>query len=185
MNTEQKREAARLIQTLTKADVRSHFTTDFGREHDISGVSVIVPADKAKDLVLKLRGVLPHEMLAFVGTHQWLGKEKFKGVEVVVIIGESQFDILRRVRTNGTNYDLDTEDIVAKLIEYDNAFGIRIFHAETDAVEFDLLRTPDDMTAFANDVYAFCPDIVDQGFGEVEKLAEAIEAEGTVYLWWD
>src|SRR5512138_2679044 len=79
MNTEQKREAERLIRTLTKAEVRSHFTTDFGREHDSGGVSVIVPADKAKDLVLKLRGVLQQEMLAFVGTHQWLGKEKFKG----------------------------------------------------------------------------------------------------------
>lgn len=185
MNTEQKREAARLIQTLTKAEVRSHFTTDFGREHDMSGVSVIVPADKAKALVLKLREVLPHRMLAFVGTHQWLGKEKFQGVEVVVAIGDSQFDILRLVRTNGTNYDLDTEDIIVKLMQYDSADGIRIFHAETDVVAFDLLRTPDDMMAFANDVYAFCPDIVDQGVGDVEKLAEAIEAEGTVYLWWD
>jgi hypothetical protein len=185
MNTAQKREAERLIQTLTKAEVRSHFTTDFGREHDLGGVSVIVPADKAKDLVLKLRGVLPHEMLAFVGTHQWLGKEKFKGVEVVVIAGKSQFDILRLMRSNGANYDLATEDIVAKLVQYDSAFGIRIFHAETDVVEFDLLRTPGDMTAFANDVYVFCPDIVDQGVGDVKKLAEAIEAEGTVYLWWD
>ena len=41
------------------------------------------------------------------------------------------------------------------------------------------------MKAFANEVYEFCPDIVDQGVGDVEKLAAGIAATKEVYLWWD
>jgi hypothetical protein len=48
-----------------------------------------------------------------------------------------------------------------------------------------LYRTPSDMAAFAADIYAFCPDIVDQGDMTDAELAEAIEASGSVYLWWD
>ena len=184
MNAEQKREAKRLIGTVTKSEVRSHFTTDFGRQHDASGVSVIVPEKKAKGLVETLRAMLTREMLAFFGTHQWLRRDVQRG-QVVVGVRVSQFDILRLARSNGANYNISTEEIIDKLMEYDREVGIRIWHAETDVVEFDLLHTPDDMVAFTADVYAFCPDIIDQGDMDVQEMAEAIAAAGTVYLWWD
>ena len=44
---------------------------------------------------------------------------------------------------------------------------------------------PKDYTKFAREVYAFCPDIVDQGAGSVEELAKEIERTKSVYLWWD
>ena len=40
-------------------------------------------------------------------------------------------------------------------------------------------------TAFAREVYAFCPDVVDQGTETVEALAAEMKQENTVYLWWD
>lgn len=177
--------ATRALSSLTGAPVRPYSTYNFGREKDERCVSVVTTGWDRPALLAELRRQLPGDTVAFVGTSRWLGKERHEGREVVVGPGRSQFDILRLAQTDGANFDLETEDIVAKLAEYDRAHGIDIWHAETDTVEFHLLRAPADLAAFAADVYEFCPDIVDQGVGSVEALAEAIEALGGVYLWWD
>ena len=132
-----------------------------------------------------LREALPPGSVAFIGTTRWLGDEQHEGVELVVGPGASQLDIPRLVRSDAANYDMGTEDLVRKLREYDRDYGIGIFHAETDTIGFTLLNAPDDMPAFAADLYAFCPDVVDQGLGSVEALEESVEAYGQVYLWWD
>jgi hypothetical protein len=78
-----------------------------------------------------------------------------------------------------------TEDLIKHLKKYDDEYGIRIFHAETDTIQFDLVNLPSDLGAFARDLYQFCPDIVDQGVGSVAALKEAIREHRQVYLWWD
>ena len=123
--------------------------------------------------------------MAFIGTTQWLGEEKHDGVEVVLGKGKDQFDIVRLARTDACNYDLFAEDIIQRLEKYHHSFGIDIFHAETDTIEFDLIGFPTDLAAFAKDLFDFCPDIVLQGVGTVEALEEAIADTGKVYLWWD
>ena len=99
--------------------------------------------------------------------------------------GGSQFDILRLARADACNYDLDTEDIIGKLRAWHESCGIDIFHAETDTIELSLLKPPADVQAFAEDVYEFCPDIVDQGVRSVDALVKAIRDFGQVYLCWD
>ncbi len=106
-------------------------------------------------------------------------------MEIVVGKGGSQFDILHLGRSDACNYDMGTEDIIRKLQAWDRSYGIDIFHAETDIIELSLLKLPEDMQAFATDMYEFCPDIVDQGVGSVEALEEAIKDSREVYLWWD
>lgn len=178
-------EALRLLARLTGAPVRPYATYDFGRQRDEGCLSVILTEGEARPLLAELRERLPAGTVAFIGTTRWLGDECHAGAELVVGPGESQFDILRLARTDGVNHDLTTEDIIAKLREYDAAHGITIVRAETDTVEFNLDRNPADIAAFAADLYAFCPDIVDQGLGSVSALAESIEVVGAVSLWWD
>ena len=48
-----------------------------------------------------------------------------------------------------------------------------------------LVGAPDNWGAFAQEVYEFCPDIVDQGVGDVGALAEILDDTRRVYLWWD
>jgi hypothetical protein len=107
-------------------------------------------------------------------------------VEVVVGPGQSQFDILRIARSDAVNYGLETEDLVTRLQQYDRDVGISLLQAETDTIVFDLLREPADWAAFARELYAFCPDIVDQGgVDSVEELERQIRKERQVLLWWD
>ena len=41
------------------------------------------------------------------------------------------------------------------------------------------------MDAFANEVYEFCPDAVDQGVGSIDELKKAITEMQGLWLWWD
>lgn len=76
-----------------------------------------------------------------------------------------KFASLREHRTNGINCGLTNEDVIARLREWDEAYGITLSDAATDRVMVHLETLPEDMDAFAREVYRFCPDIVDQNFG--------------------
>ena len=180
-------EAAQQLAQLAKQPLRAYSTYDFGRERDTSARSIVVPTDVAEDLLNTFRNELSPGVIAFIGTTRWLGDEQHDAAsELVVANGASQFDSLLVARSDAINYGMETEDLVKKLTEYDQMHGISIFHAETDTIEFQLLRIPDQLTAFCEDLYTFCPDIVDQNCETVEALAQEIAAnEGKVFLWWD
>nr|WP_253260919.1 DUF4253 domain-containing protein [Rhodanobacter glycinis] len=80
---------------------------------------------------------------------------------------------------------MGTEDLIRKLKQWDVAYGIDIVMADTDTIQLRLKTVPPDIHAFAKELYAFCPDIVDQGVGSVEKLERSIRESRTVFLWWD
>jgi len=90
----------------------------------------------------------------------------------------SKFDILKTKGTNGINCDLETEDVIAKLQAWDDSYGITIANVEHDRLDVTFAKLPDDMQAFAEEVYAFCPDVVDQGFGCMDDMFEMAEATG-------
>ncbi len=76
-----------------------------------------------------------------------------------------KFADLRDRGTHGINFDLRTEDIIARLSQWDQAYGLDLSEVDTDRVGFVLKRLPDDLDSFVREVYDFCPDTVDQGFG--------------------
>ncbi len=76
-----------------------------------------------------------------------------------------KFQALHEKQTNGINCGHTTEDVIEQLKAWDQAFGIELTDVETDSVEFALKTLPDDLDSFVRQVYEFCPDTVDQGFG--------------------
>lgn len=180
-----RRDAAQLLTQTYNNSVRMYSTFDFGRQQNPDCLSTIVTCETDNTILLNLRKKLNPKLVAFIGTTQWLGKEKHDGVEVVVGLGSSQFDILRIAQSDAINYGMKTENLIEKLQEYDRNFGINIFHAETDTVEFEILSMSANLTSFAEDIYKFCPDIVNQGCGSISDLIEIIRMTGQVSLWWD
>jgi hypothetical protein len=168
------------------AKLRDHSTCDFGRERVEGNCAVVVPVDEAQDVVMQVRRSLPKGYVVWAGTQRWLGQEKLDGKsEIAIAPGQSQFDILRAAKSDAINFGKETEHLVKELKAWDEEFGIEIWHAETDTIELMLKQVPDDVEAFAQRVYEFCPDIVDQGDGDVGHLAETIAETKAVYLWWD
>lgn len=170
---------------LAQRPLRQFATRDFGRERNFEARSVVVSNEEAQPLVTKIRAELGPGLVAFVGCTRSLAGSPDEGSEVVVANGNSQFDILRVAQSDAVNYDMDTEDLIRKLKEYHSRYGIDIFHAETDTIEFRFTTLPSDLAKFCDDLYEFCPDIVDQGVGTVEELRKEISRTGTVLLWWD
>ena len=178
-------DATARLSALAGKPARAYATRDFGREHNAAARSVVVREGVAPGLVEKMRHEIGPGLLAFIGCTRSLADPPDTGNEVVVAPGDNQFDILRVAQSDAVNYDLGTEDLVRRLQEYDSKFGIDIFHAETDTIEFKCRSMPDDMPEFCRDLYDFCPDIVDQGVGTVEELEGEITRTGVVFLWWD
>ena len=178
-------EAGAYLAERSSQPLRPYSTQDFGRAEFHEARSVLVPESQAQALLGDVRSRLGPGLVAFIGTQNSLAKPRAKGVEVVVGCGASQFDILRIAASDAVNFDMVTEDLIRKLQAWDATLGVDIFHAETDTIQLRLKSLPADLLAFAQDVYEFCPDVVDQGVGSVQKLAEDIRTSGAVFLWWD
>ncbi len=174
-----------LLRDAAQAEVRRFSDYDFGRAKDVRSISAIVAKSAAQSMLSVVRRKLPPGFVAFIGTTQWLGDQRHEGVELVVGPARDQFDILRLAHTDAVNYDLTTEALVKKLRDIHSVNPIDIFQAETDTIQFRLLRPPSDARALAKDLYEFCPDAVDQGVGTLEALEKTVVNDQVVYLWWD
>lgn len=178
--------AAKRLSEIANAPAREYSTQEFGRVRYSEVRSVVVRKEKSHPVLERIRGELGLGLVAFIGTTQWLGDEVHTdGEEIVVAPASSQFDILRVAHSDAVNYDMETEDLIKKLTEFDRNYGIDIFHAETDTIEFKFLKLPNDMPSFCKDLYEFCPDIVDQGVGSLAALELEIQRTRQVFLWWD
>jgi hypothetical protein len=178
-------QAELILHETTGEQVRPYSTRDFGRDKYAPGRSVVVPQERAEDLLKQVRARLPVGLVAYVGVTNDLSRPKTKGVELAVAEGKDQFDIVRIAATDAVNYGMGTEAIIKELRTWDREFGIDIWQAETDTIQMRLKSLPKDTAAFAKKVYKFCPDIVDQGTGSVPDLARHIASEKAVLLWWD
>lgn len=88
---------------------------------------------------------------------------------------QDPFDVLRKAGTNGANYDLDTEDIIARLIAWQSRCEFQVTGAEGDTLDLVFTSLPKDLDAFVAELYDFCPDLVDQGTGCVVEMIESME----------
>jgi hypothetical protein len=71
---------------------------------------------------------------------------------------DNEYAVLRECHTNGANFDLDTEDIIARLKKWKELCSFRILGAKHDTVSIQFETLPKDMDAFAKDMYDFCPE---------------------------
>src|SRR5262245_12299411 len=85
------------------------------------------------------------------------------------------FEGLDKIETAGTsagNYGMDTGAICAKIQSWSGLCSLRILSADRASIKIAFDTLPEDMDAFASDVYEFCPDVVDQGTGCVREVIE-------------
>lgn len=95
------------------------------------------------------------------------------------------YKLMELCETNGCNYDIETEDIINKYKKWDNEFGIIPIAIGFDFCECKIINTNIDYYKLANEIYEFCPDVVDQGTETVEALEEEMKKSQTIFLWWD
>ncbi|MCW3466740.1 DUF4253 domain-containing protein [Chitinophaga nivalis] len=121
------------------------------------------------------------------GYHIFRSAESFgpEPDKIAVLKSADQFDILRYKGTNGNNFGISTDSLIKRLREWDTQYHFQIIGADHDWVELKFGTVPPDFTDLAQQVYDFCPDIVDQGTETVQALSEEMQRTHTLYLWWD
>ena len=102
-----------------------------------------------------------------------------EGDEVAILKTTDPFAMVRLRRSDGGNYGISTEDIIDRLMAWQQIATFDVVGASTDWVALVFSRLPEKICAFAEEVFDFCPDSVDQGVGLLrekthpEKFAEA------------
>ena len=175
-------------------EVRAFSHVDFGRERVPGALSVVIPggdamvSDEAIATLRTVRAQLPGGTVALLGTSRWLGDDAnaLDGmVELFVVEGKDPFDAVSHSKVDAINFGLETEAVVARLRKLDADYGLDLVRAETDTVEGFITGKNIDWERLAEELNEFCPDVVDQGVGDVGSLVDALKEDGRVYLWWD
>lgn len=107
------------------------------------------------------------------------------GYKVALVATPDPYQAMEYMETNGINFDIETKDIIARYKKWDNEFGIKHLSIGFDFCECEIVNTKINYKQLADEVYEFCPDVVEQGTETVERLEEEIKRTGSVYLWWD
>jgi hypothetical protein len=146
------------------------------------GIAVAVPEDKTDRILAQLRRKLvPIRYLPFVVEMN----EGLKRDKIGIIKGTDQYEILRIMHTNGDQYDISNEDLIERLKEWEKITPFTIIGADGDWVELEFRTLPKDLKAFAEEVYEFSPEAVEQGAGSVEELMKEIKKTNRLFLSWD
>ncbi len=146
------------------------------------GVTVPVPEDRTENVLNALRRKLaPLKYMAFVVEMN----ESINMDSIGVLKGTDQYEILRIMHTDGDQYDISNEDVIERLKDWEKTAVFDIIGAGNDWVEIEFTTLPRDLKAFAEEVYDFCPDAVDQGPGTTAELIRDIQQTKKLFLWWD
>ena len=96
-----------------------------------------------------------------------------------------KYDVLLAMQTNGQNFDLMPQDIVKWLRKLEKDQPFIITSAGFDFLGGKFTTKVARPAALAKRMYELCPDIVDQGAGDVKALAAELRKSQAFFFWWD
>lgn len=194
------------------------FTLKNFLENQTEGISFLASEKDSYDLLKKIRNIFEGKgYIAFISEKKYsfekdkLEKEfnlffdKSETINVITIIKtDDPYNILKIMSTSAPNFDLDNQEIIDKIKSWENISEFFISGASYDWVSIIFEKLPDNIEKFADEVYEFCPDTLDQGFhAELPKdfseedfedlfesqttkdLANSIKKYKYLFLWWD
>jgi hypothetical protein len=177
----------RNVLLLVKRESNEHIHRLIGFDEDgyqiyAPGISVPVPEDRSDSILNTLRKKLrPLQYMAFVVEMN----SGMKTDTIGILKGTDQYEIIRIMQTGGEEYDITNQDVIDQLKEWERLSSFAIVGADSDWVEIEFTSLPKDLKNFAEEVYDFCPDAVDQGPGSVDGLIRDIKRTNRLFLWWD
>lgn len=105
--------------------------------------------------------------------------------KIGVLKTTDKFEILKQIGTDGINFDITNDSLISIIKEFDKKYSIDLIGASGDWCDFAIQREPDDWMQLAREVYKVCPDVVEQGTGTIQVLADEMRKTKHLYFWWD
>lgn len=103
---------------------------------------------------------------------------------LAIIKSSNKYDILNIRKTHAYTHNLSTEKIIEKLKQWDKRYGITIVGAGYNWLNLKFDRLPENLPAFADEVLAFCPDVLLYSAATVTQLQQEIKSVKTLFLQW-
>ena len=99
---------------------------------------------------------------------------------------KDMFAPLIEAETNGDNFDISTEDIIARLKKWQKICSFRISGVDYNTVTLKFDTLPKDIKAFVREAYELCPDLVqiDEDV-DLPMLEKQLPKTRKLDLWWD
>lgn len=95
------------------------------------------------------------------------------------------YEAVAAIGPDGIRDEVDTEHVIAWLMEQDETTPFRLLNIHSDAIRIQLKRRARDPAALAERVESFCPFVVEKELGSMDDLVEALRKKRPLMLWWD
>lgn len=139
-----------------------------GNDYEFAPAAAVAASASRSEVVAMVADLQP-KLLGLGYRPFWSEQREANGAhsgEVVVVLKTTdQFAILDLWKTNGVNYGVEPEDVVHKLKDWESRFTIQIVGAAESWAAVQFSELPRNIGALAEEIYEFCPDSVEQGFG--------------------
>ncbi|MDA2812668.1 DUF4253 domain-containing protein [Nocardiopsis sp. RSe5-2] len=108
---------------------------------------------------------------------------------LMLVRASAGYEVPALLRWDGAcNHGIEGHEHMAVLRHFHEEYGAELVGMTGDVIELAVDRAPataGGAALAAMEMYAYCPDIVLQGIGTVEALAERVAPTGDWFLWWD
>ncbi len=104
---------------------------------------------------------------------------------VCILPTTDKYDAIALHQTNGCNYGVGPGYVTQWLKDLEETQPFVLTCIAHDTLSGRFLTPIEDPEGLAESMYEFCPDLVDQGVGSVERLVENLTAGDRLYFWWD
>jgi len=159
-------------------------TDSVGDSLRTEGFQVSVPPARVERLVAQAQPRFLEKGFYLFRSEQHFGIAG--GADRVALFPRSdRYEILRLMGTNGWNYGIGPDSIIAWLTALERDHPFVLTGIGFDWVEGRFRSAIGDAGALARRFYGFCPDIVDQGTETVDALARELRESKQLYCWWD
>jgi ankyrin repeat protein len=105
--------------------------------------------------------------------------------ELTLLPTANRAEVLAAFQTNGANFEVYPQDVVQWLDELEKSQPFVLTGVGFDWCEGTFTKPLVDSKKLAKKMYEFCPDIVDQGTGDVSRLALELKKTQRFFFWWD
>ena len=135
-----------------------------------------------------LPAIEPGTTPGFSLPYEVLSGKPLTNVEILLLPGDRSWEAPAYLGFGGWNEVPLPFEQVATLALWQRCYGAEVFGLGSDMLECEVAQPPTEADAartLAIQQYAFCPDLVDQGYLSLARLARALEGSGSWSFWWD
>lgn len=150
----------------------------------LRGVVFGAPTVKAYDVVFSLKDKFKARGYTIFLLDKRFGFDGKPDV-IGVLKTTNIYSILKKVQTDGINYEITNDSLLRIISRFDRKYSLELIGASGDYCEFIIRNPPKNWKEIAEETYAVCPDIVDQGAGSLQALEAEMQKTQRLYFWWD